>query len=289
MPLGAHVPAVAGWGLTVLLVLAPAAGYLSAARARRAAGRRWPRGRAVSFLVGLVLVAVAVSPPMQALGHHDPRGHMIQHLLLGMFAPLALVLAAPVTLLLGSLPVARRRTVSAVLRSRVVHGLAHPATAGALDMGTLYLLYLTPLYAVAAHNAVVHQLVNVHFLLAGCLFAWSIAGPDPAPRRPGIGIRVAVLIVAGAAHGYLAKLLHARAAELPPGVVTDAERMQAAAQLMYYGGDLAELALAVALFAAWYRRRPRPGTGRTAPRRDTSGSTPRSTDRGIFATQSGWS
>jgi len=30
--------------------------------------------------------------------------------------------------------------------------------------------------------------------------------------------------------------------------------MEEAAQRMYYGGDLAELALAVALFATWYRQ-----------------------------------
>jgi cytochrome c oxidase assembly factor CtaG len=37
-------------------------------------------------------------------------------------------------------------------------------------------------------------------------------------------------------------------------------KVQAASQLMYCGGDLAELALAVALFATWYH------TGRATPR-----------------------
>jgi putative membrane protein len=36
----------------------------------------------------------------------------------------------------------------------------------------------------------------------------------------------------------------------------DLDGMRAAAQLMYYGGDLAELALAVALFATWFRALP---------------------------------
>jgi putative membrane protein len=62
-----------------------------------------------------------------------------------------------------------------------------------------------------------------------------------------------VLVAAGAAHAYLAKLLYARAPGLPPGGSHDLDQVQAAAQLMYYGGDLAELALAVALFAGWYR------------------------------------
>jgi putative membrane protein len=255
---GAHAPGgadAAGWLLVALLVLGPSIAYLRAARARRSAGRSWPVGRTVAFVIGLVMVGMAVSPALHALGRHDLRGHMVQHLLLGMFAPLALVLAAPVTLLLGVLPVAARGTARGLLRSRALHGLAHPATAAVLDMGGLYLLYLTPLYALTTTDVLAHHVVNLHVLLAGCLFTWSIAGPDPAPRRPTITLRALVLVAAGAAHAYLAKLLHARAPELPPGGSPDPDQVQAAAQLMYYGGDLAELALAVALFATWYRTR----------------------------------
>jgi putative membrane protein len=279
MPLvhGAHAPGgadAAGWLLVALLVLVPSIAYLGAARARRGAGRDWPRWRAASLIIGLGLVSVAVSPAMHALGEHDPRGHMIQHLLLGMFAPLALVLAAPATLLLGVLPVTCRGTVRLLLRSRVLHSLTHPATAAMLDMGGLYLLYLTPLYNFTTTNTLAHHLVNLHFLLAGYLFTWSIVGPDPAPRRPTITIRALVLVAAGAAHAYLAKLLYARAPELRGGSSHDLDQVQAAAQLMYYGGDLAELALAVALFAIWYHtprarhHRRRPVGLRQLPRMD---------------------
>jgi putative membrane protein len=120
-------------------------------------------------------------------------------------------------------------------------------------MGGLYVLHLTPLYGITTTNALAHHVVNLHFLLAGCLFTWSIAGPDPAPRRPTITTRALVLVAAGAAHAYLAKLLYARAPAPPPH---GPDQVRAAAQLMYYGGDLAELALAVALFAIWYRRIP---------------------------------
>lgn len=257
MPLvhSVHAPAgteAAGWLLVALLVLVPSIAYLGAARARRSAGRDWPGWRAASLIIGLGLAGVAVSPALHALSQHDPRGHVIQHLLLGMFAPLALVLAAPVTLLLGSLPVARRGMARNLLRSRALHGLSHPATAAVLDMGGLYLMYLTPLYIFTTTNTLAHHLVNLHFLLAGYLFTWSIVGPDPAPRRPTITIRALVLIAAGAAHAYLAKVLYVRASELSGGSF-DLGQAQAAAQLMYYGGDLAELALAVALFATWYR------------------------------------
>ena len=103
--------------------------------------------------------------------------------------------------------------------------------------------------------------MHLHYLAAGYLFAWSLAGPDPAPRRPGLAVRVGALLVAAAGHAVLAKYLYAQAETLPPGLTDrDPEAFRSAAQLMYYGGDLAELLLAVALFATWYHRphRPRP-------------------------------
>jgi putative membrane protein len=60
---------------------------------------------------------------------------MTQHLLLGMYAPLALVLGAPATLPLAALPVRARPRVAAVLRFRPLHALSHPATAAVLTVG----------------------------------------------------------------------------------------------------------------------------------------------------------
>jgi putative membrane protein len=180
---------------------------------------------------------------------------MVQHLLLGMFGPLALVLAAPVTLLLGMSSTPVRRGIGTVLGSPYLHVLVHPFTAAALNVGTLYLLYLTPVYAAAMSNSLLHALVNVHFVLAGSLFVWAIAGPDPAKRRPGMLTRLAALFLSTAAHGYLAKLLYAHAGSVPPAAGHVVAQNEQAAQWMYYGGDLAELLLAVALFTAWYRGR----------------------------------
>jgi putative membrane protein len=129
-----------------------------------------------------------------------------------------------------------------------------------ISIGGLHLLYLTPLYALTTRSELAHHLLHVHLLLAGYLFAWAVAGPDPAPRRPGMAARIAAVIVAGGAHSFLARLLYARAPQLPPGSGHSAAEMELAAQWMYYGGHLADLALLTALFAAWYRR-----TGRRLP------------------------
>ena len=177
---------------------------------------------------------------------------MIQHLLIGMLAPLGLVLAAPLTLLLRTLSVTRARAVTAVLRSSAFHWLSHPGTALLLNIGGMYIIYLTPLYNLTLTNPSLHYLVHFHFLAAGYLFTWSIAGPDPAPRRPGMRTRLVVLFVSIAAHAFLSKFMYAYS--WPRNTPHDMEQVREAAQLMYYGGDFAELLLVVALFAGWYRR-----------------------------------
>ncbi|MGY1723052.1 cytochrome c oxidase assembly protein [Blastococcus sp. SYSU DS0533] len=265
-----HAPAAAlatgHWLATVLLAGGAIAVYLAATgRAQRRLERPWPLARTTSWAAGVVLVAVAVSPPLVAFAHRDPTGHMVQHLMLGMFAPLGLVLAAPVTLLLRASSTPVRRRIGAVLGSRYLHVLGHPFTAAALATGSLYLLYLTPLYAATTGNTLLHTLLNVHFVLAGSLFVWAVAGPDPAPGRPGMVTRSAALFASTAAHGYLAKLLYAHAPLFPPGAGHTVARGELAARWMYHGGDLAELLLAVALFTAWYRGRVPARSGAARP------------------------
>ncbi|GAB2679431.1 cytochrome c oxidase assembly protein [Thalassiella azotivora] len=244
-----------GWWVPALVLVVPLLGLgLTVRRRRGRLGRGWSRWRVASAVTGVALVAVAVSPPLVHWGHTDPRGHMVQHLLLGMYAPLALVLAAPVTLLLGALRPRTARRVGRVLASRPVHVFAHPVTAGLLSTGGLFVLYLTDLYALSTRAPLVHWLVAAHLLVAGSLFAWAVAGPDPAPRRPGTATRVVVLLVSAGAHAVLAKTLYARAGELPPGVPVVVEQAEQAARWMYYGGDVAEVLLACALLAGWSRR-----------------------------------
>src|SRR5690606_9443674 len=181
--------AVSGGPLAIFVLLnfVPAAllcAYVHAViRTRRTS--HWSNWRLASFTSGIVLVIVAMSPPVSGWAHGDLRGHMVQHLMLGMFAPLALVLGAPGTLLLRNVSLATARRIVAILGTRPVRVVIHPFTAAMLNIGVMYVLYLTPLYSYSLNNAFLHLFIHVHFLMAGYLFVWSIAGPDPAPHRPG--------------------------------------------------------------------------------------------------------
>jgi putative membrane protein len=260
--------------LTVLVLLAVAIGYLLAVRRARCRNpaQGWNSWRSASFLTGLALLALALLPPLGPTAHTDFRGHMAQHMLIGMYAPLALVLAAPVTLLLRTLPQARARRVTAMLHRPLARVLAHPAIALLLSAGSLGLLYFTPLYNTAMGHPAGHWLMHAHFLASGCLFAYVIAGTDPAPARPGVRARLVYLGIAIAAHALIAEAMYG-------GFFVDIhapiDHVRQGAEIMYYGGDIAELLLAAALVATWRpdRRttaaaspgRPKPGAA-AAPR-----------------------
>jgi putative membrane protein len=185
--------------------------------------------------------------------------HVLQHLLLGMVGPGLLALSAPVTLALRTAPPGARRALLTVLHSRPAAFLTAPAVAVSVNLGGLYALYLTQLYAAAERSYLIHAAVHFHMFAAGCLLSWALIGTDPVRRRPAARTRLIALVVAAAGHDFLSKFMYAR--DLPSGGGTIAAR-HFGTELMYYGGTLIDVALAVILMAQWYQ-----STGR-ALRRD---------------------
>ncbi len=238
--------------LVASLLCGIAAAYVLAVAQLSGRGVRWPLLRAVAFLAGVLAVAVALASPLAVEDDRFPI-HVIQHLLLGMVAPLLLVLSAPMTLLLRTLPRPQRQRVARLLHTRPVHWLSHPVLGAALSVGAMYALYLTPLYAQTLRHPALHLLMHAHFLLAGYLFSWSLVGLDPIPHRASFATRAVVLVLALGAHGTLAKLLYAAG---PSVAGLDAARSlgdwRLGAQLMWYGGDVVDIALVFVFFFQWY-------------------------------------
>lgn len=234
-----------------------AAAYLMATARLRRRGDAWPWPRDASFSAGGTALAWAALGPLPGA---PLTAHMTQHLLAGMAAPLLLVLARPLTLALRVTPPCPvRRGLLAVVHARPAGWLAFPPVAALLDIGGLWLVYRTELFATTRHHTGWHAAVHAHVLLAGVLFTFTVCQLDPVRRRWGPAVRGATLLAAGAAHAVLAKSLYATP---PPGTSYDTADLRTGAQLMYYGGDLIELALAVTLAAGWYA-----ATGRSPERR----------------------
>ncbi len=244
--------------LLSLLVVGVALAYAALLLRQRRQGRRWPPHRSLLFALGIAMLGYGLSPGLMVAGHANLRVHMTQHMLLGMFAPLALVLGQPVTLLLRGLPVPAARRVAAALHGAPLRWWMNPLVALTLNVGGMYLLYLTPLYAVMLGNGWLHLLVHFHVIAAGFLYAAVVAGVDPSPLRAPFRWRLATLLAGAALHSILGKLMFAGL--YPRGTGEAPAVIEAAARRMYYWGDLAEALLACVLFWGWLQARERQRT-----------------------------
>lgn len=261
--------------VTAVAALQAAVLYLAAAVRLRRRGDVWPRWRDASFTAGSACLAWAAvgSPPGGPF-----TAHMVRHLTVGMTAPLLFVLARPLTLALRALPPgAARGGLLSLAHSRAAGRLLFPPLAALLDAGGLWLLYRTDLFARSQEVAWLNAVVHAHVLAAGLLFTFSVCLLDPVRRRYGLAVRGTTLLAAGAAHAVLAKGLCATG---PPGAGVAPADLRTGAQVMYYGGDLAEAALAVVLAGTWYaaagrahgRRRRAAEQGLARPEASTAGS-----------------
>ena len=191
-----------------ILILALAL-YLRGVAILKRQGDRWPVSRTIYFFVGCFIIEFATSGGLGVYAYFAFSYHMVAHMVLGMVAPIFIILSAPITLALRTLPQGRtpdergvRGTLIAALHSRLVSIWVNPIVALAFFDGSLFVLYLTPLFGGMMLSHTGHFLMNLHFILAGLLFFHVIIGVDPNPKRIPYLARVVLLFAAMAIHAF---------------------------------------------------------------------------------------
>lgn len=238
--------------LAVLFALVIAL-YIAATMITNKRHRIWPLYRTAFWVLGVICAAVSVIGPIANRGHMDFTVHMISHLLLGMLAPLLIVLAAPMTLLLRTLKVTQARHLTRLLKTWPVRILSNPILASILNIGGLWLLYTTELYSAMHQNIFLFVLIHIHIFFAGYLFTASMIYIDPTPHRFSFRFRTIIFVIALAGHGILTKFIYAQ----PPSGVSKTQA-ESGAMLMYYAGDAIDIVLICLMCFQWYRAtRPR--------------------------------
>ena len=101
----------------IAIVALGAFAYLLLALRQQAGRRGWSGWRIALFLSGSGVSIWGLSPQLLPFPEGDFRKHMLAHLLVAMLAPLGLVMAAPVTLVLRTLPSRHGRVITRFLRS----------------------------------------------------------------------------------------------------------------------------------------------------------------------------
>lgn len=210
--------------------------------------KNWPVTRTVFWVIGVFSVFLGVVGPIADRAHASFVAHMMAHLLLGMLGPLLLVLAAPMTLLLRSVPVNYGRLLSKLLKSSYVQWITHPIIASILNAGGLWVLYASDLYNAIHSSILLFVLVHVHIFLAGYVFTLSMIYIEVTPHRTSFRFRAAVLILSMASHGILSKWIYAN-----PPAGTEVADAQLGGMLMYYGGDAIDLVIVIILCYQHFR------------------------------------
>jgi cytochrome c oxidase assembly factor CtaG len=149
-------------------------------------GRPVPTWRQGCFAAGLIVLAVALSPPIDKLADQLLLAHMAEHLLIGDVAALLLVLGLTGPLLA---PLLRIRVIGAL---RV---LTHPVVAVLAWAMSFYVWHLPALYQAALRHDLVHALQHASFLAFGVAVWMALLGPLPKPAWFSNGARLVYIIV----------------------------------------------------------------------------------------------
>jgi putative membrane protein len=188
MPLSALPAAAVGpveGILLPLLALAWWIPYRARVRALQGTARAVPGWRQACYASGLVVVAVALSSPVDTLADQLLVAHMAEHLLIGDIAALLIVLGFTGPLLA---PLLRNPVIG---RLRV---LTHPVVAVAAWGINFYVWHAPALYQGALRHNGIHALQHATFLGFGIAVWMALLGPLPKPAWFSNGAQLAYII-----------------------------------------------------------------------------------------------
>jgi putative membrane protein len=139
--------------------------------------------KAVSFIAGLALVAVATLSPLEHYGNQVLWVNFLGFLVLTMLAAPLLVLGSPLTLAFRVSGESRRRLLRAAYRSKPVGVLTNPVVAWLLFAVVTYIWQFSSLTEVAARNVFLRDLQQITLLLVALCFWTPALAADPLRWR----------------------------------------------------------------------------------------------------------
>jgi cytochrome c oxidase assembly factor CtaG/putative copper export protein len=240
--------------------------YAAGLRRLRRRGDRWPAGRSVAWFAGVVVLAWATSFGPQAYIDLLFSAHMVAHMTIMMVAPILLVAGAPITLAVRTLPKRRdgsrgpREWLLVLVHSRWARFVSHPVVAAVLFAGSIIVFYYSPLFGLALSTHLGHELMELHFLLTGYLFASAVIGVDPGAWNPPYPLRLLLLLATMAFHAFFGVALTGGNELLAAdwfsrlGLGVDALADQRTGGAIAWGiGEMPTLVLAIVLAVQWSR------------------------------------
>lgn len=143
--------------------------------------------RAGSFLLGLLLILLAVASPLAALDHELLTVHMAKHFVLMTLVPPLILLGAPVKLLLRGLPQPLTKAIGPLFRSAALQhlggALTHPAVCWLAAAGALVVWHIPAVFILGMRSHSWYAVQQASFLATGLLFWWPVIRPWPSSSK----------------------------------------------------------------------------------------------------------
>ncbi len=194
---------------TILLVgIFAIALYLKGVRTLTLRGDSWPINRTILWISGVVLAVYVTNSYLGRYALVLFSVHMVVHMILAMTVPILLPLAAPITLALRALPASAKSTITLreaiglFLASRFSKIVTHPVIAFLLFATSTWMLYFSPLLTSLMASHLGHLFMDLHFILVGYVFFWTIIGKDPNHYKVSDPIRLGLVFLAAVFHGF---------------------------------------------------------------------------------------
>ena len=257
-------------GLMLGLLIFAVAIYIKGVIILSRRGDKWPVGRTIAFALGISAIDFATSGGLGVYSRFAFSNHMLSHMVLGMIAPIGIVLGAPITLALRTLPIGRneqergiRGSFIALLHSKVSKIYTHPVVALAIFNGSLFGLYFTPLFGNLMQGHSGHFFMTIHFLLSGILFFQVLIGVDPMPRKVPHIVKVIIIFAAMSIHAFFSISVMSASTLLDNGYFALLERpwatdlladQRAGGAIGWAMGEIPILLALLATFIQWTRQ-----------------------------------
>jgi putative membrane protein len=161
-------------------------GLVRSARIRRTVSM-W---RQALFLAGLTCILAATNAPLASLGHSLFSVHQVEHLLLRLAGPLLFAVSQPWRLLQAGLNRRWRRYLGALGKSFALRFLAHPVTATAALITSLFICQIPVLYGLAQRIATIEVFAHFAMVLAGIWYFGMLFDPRDPPEGARRGARL---------------------------------------------------------------------------------------------------
>lgn len=255
----------------VLVVALGAALYLvgrARVRRRRPASPLASGVRLAWFVSGVAALLVVLCPPADDMADELFSAHMVQHLVLGLLAPLAFVASRPLPVLTRALPgdLGRRlRRVGAPVARRLERGSVLLALVlVSAHVGAFAVWHVPSAYDIAVEHPVVHLVEHLTLFATGIGLWWVVMSVRWQDRS---GLAALYLFVVGLPMGALGALLtlapaplyHVHLATAPGWGLSALEDQQLAGGIMWVPGGTIYLAAASVLFIRWLGAGPARG------------------------------